>query len=145
MEEVKTIDSKVCKELYVILNKLNLFYKLPEDLQQYISNNQDALYKYDFNTDVPLIYQIENENTKELISYIYLKYINTNMQEKDMLLNKYEQNEQVHNKELAEKYNPENIFRKDNIYNENKLVISNDKKSLFSKILDRIKRIFHIK
>lgn len=143
MEEVKTIDSKSCKELYVILNKLNLFYKLPEELQQYISNNQDISYKYDFNTDIPLIYQIKNETTKELISYIYLKYINTDVKEKEMLLNKYEQNEQIHNEELAEKYNPENIFAKDNKCTENKLVLSNDKTSIFLKILDKIKSIFH--
>ena len=37
MEEVKTIDSRSCKEIYVIFNKLGLFNKLPNELKQYIS------------------------------------------------------------------------------------------------------------
>ena len=60
MEEVKTIDSKSCKEIYVILNKLGLFYKLPEELKEYISKNQSLSYEYDFDRDLPLIYQINN-------------------------------------------------------------------------------------
>lgn len=43
MKTVKTIDPKCCTELYVILNKLNLFYKLPEDLKKYIKESRQTL------------------------------------------------------------------------------------------------------
>ena len=75
MKTVKTIDPKCCTELYVILNKLNLFYKLPEDLKKYILENRDKLYKYDFNSSLPLIYQIENQNTKKYMKNLYKKYL----------------------------------------------------------------------
>ena len=84
MEDIRTIDSISCKEIYVILNKLGLFYRLPDDLKEYISKNQSLSYEYDFNIDLPLIYQIDNEKTKAYISYLYLKYINDSDDEKNI-------------------------------------------------------------
>ena len=107
----KVIDSKSCKEIYVILNKLDLFYKLPIELKEYIFKNQDLSYKYDFNIDLPLIYQIDNEKTKAYISYLYLKYINDSDNEKDILLKKYNQNERIYQEKLAQKYDSKNIFK----------------------------------
>lgn len=152
MEETKTIDSKSCKEIYVILNKLGLFYKLPEELKKYISENQSLSYEYDFDIDLPLIYQINNEKTKAYISYLYLKYINNSASEKDILLKEYEKNEKAYQEELIEKYNSENIFKsrktEDNIENE----VINEKTELveynnhfFSRIINKIKRILYKK
>lgn len=148
MEEIKTFDSRSCKEIYIILSKLGLFHKLPQELQEYIFKNQNLSYKYDFNVDLPLIYQIDNEETKACISYIYLKYINDNTNEKNILLNKYEQNEKVYQQELKEKYNPDNIFNKniqENSDTTNKISIVKYKESIFKKIFDKIKWIFNIK
>ena len=150
MEEVKIIDSKCCKELYVILNKLNLFYKLPNELKQYIFENQDNLYKYDFNINLPLFYQIENENTKKYISYLYLKYINNRIEEKNILLTKYEKNEKLYQKELREKYNSDNLFKNSKHYKQNyesniseELAIAKYKKRNFiRKLFDKIKLLF---
>lgn len=114
MEGNRTIDSKSCKEIYVILNKLGLFYKLPIELREYISENQSLSYEYDFNIDLPLIYQINNEKTKEYISYLFLKYINDNDDEKRILLEKYEKNEKLQKEELIKKYNPDDIFKNKN-------------------------------
>ena len=111
MEEIKMIDSKSCKEIYVIFNKLKLFNKLPNELKQYILENQSLSYEYDFNIDLPLVYQIDNEKTKEYISYLYLKYINDRDNEKNILLKKYEENEIIYQEELKRKYNPDNIFQ----------------------------------
>ena len=152
MEDVKIIDSKSCKEIYVILNKLGLFYKLPEELKEFISKNQSLSYEYDFDRDLPLIYQINNEKTKAYISYLYLKYINESTHEKDILLKKYEQNEKKYQQKLIEKYNPDNIFKKNNKENriaeeiaENSVAMVEYKESIFKKILNKIKSIFNIK
>ena len=146
MEEVRTIDSKSCKEIYVILNKLGLFYKLPIELKEYIEKNQDLSYEYDFNIDLPLIYQIDNENTKAYISYLYLKYINDNEYEKNILLRKYEKNEKVYQEKLIEKYNPTNIFnnkRIETIENtSNTDAVINYKNSIIDKIINKIRSIF---
>lgn len=151
MEEVKTIDSKSCKEIYVILNKLGLFYKLPEELKEYISKNQSLSYEYDFDRDLPLIYQINNEKTKAYISYLYLKYINDSTHEKEILLNKYEQNEKLYQEKLIEKYNPDNIFKKHNKENEieensiqKEVALVEYKESIFKRFINKIKNIFHM-
>lgn len=149
MEEVKTIDSKSCKEVYVILNKLGLFYKLPEGLKEYISKNQSLSYEYDFDRDLPLIYQINNEKTKDYISYLYLKYINDSTHEKEILLNKYQQNEKLHQEKLIQKYNPDNIFKKHNKENkieentiQKEVALVQYKESIFKKFINKIKEIF---
>ena len=104
MKDIKTVDSKSCKEIYIILNKLGLFYKLPEEIKKYISDNQSETYEYDFNIDLPLIYQIDNDVTKAYLSYLYLKYIHNSAEEKQILLKKYEQNEKIYQEKLYKQY-----------------------------------------
>ena len=150
MGEIRTIDSKSCKEIYVILNKLGLFYKLPRELREYISENQSSSYEYDFNIDLPLIYQINNEKTKEYISYLFLKYINDNDDEKRILLEKYEKNEELQQEELVKKYNPDDIFKSRNKIvpqveqpsEETRMIIVQEEK-WYQKIFNLIKNIFH--
>lgn len=150
MGEIRTIDSKSCKEIYVILNKLGLFYKLPRELREYISENQSSSYEYDFNIDLPLIYQINNEKTKEYISYLFLKYINDNDDEKRILLEKYEKNEELQQEELVKKYNPDDIFKSRNKIvpqveqpsEETRMIVVQEEK-WYQKIFNLIKNIFH--
>lgn len=146
MEEVRTIDSKSCKEIYVILNRLGLFYKLPIELKEYIIQNQDLSYEYDFNIDLPLVYQVDNENTKAYISYLYLKYINDSDNEKNILLRKYEKNEKIYQEKLMEKYNSNNIFRNKRLETventPNTIAIVEYKESIIRKFVNKIKSIF---
>lgn len=146
MEELKTIDAKSCKEIYVILSKLGLFYKLPAELKEYIYQNQSLSYEYDFDANLPLIYQINNEETKAYISYLYLKYINDSRNEKNILLKKYEQNEVFEQEKLKEKYSSDKLFKKNNINIQNSIEevsMVKYKKSILKKILDKLKNIFH--
>ena len=150
MEDLRTIDSKSCKEIYVILSKLGLFYKLPEELKEYIYQNQNLSYEYDFDTNLPLIYQINNDKTKAYISYLYIKYINDSSSEKAILLKKYEQNEIINQKNLKEKYSYDNLFKKNNIhsqdnYNVEEVSMIKYKESILKKLLDKLKSIFHKK
>lgn len=150
MEDIRTIDSKSCKEIYVILSKLGLFYKLPEELKEYIYQNQSLSYEYDFDNNLPLIYQINNDKTKAYISYLYLKYINDSSSEKAILLKKYEQNEIINQENLKEKYSYDNLFKKNNIYSQDNYNVEEVsmikyKESLLKKILDKLKSIFHKK
>lgn len=148
MEDIRTIDSKSCKEIYVILSKLGLFYKLPEELKEYIYQNQSLSYEYDFDNNLPLIYQINNNKTKAYISYLYLKYINDSSSEKAILLKKYEQNEIINQENLKEKYSYDKLFKKNNTNTQNNIEEASMvkyKKSIFKNILDKLKSIFHKK
>ena len=100
MEEIKTIDSITCKEIYVILNKLGFINKLPANLNEYICNNKSDSYIFDFDENIPLIYQLSNKNTENLLVYLYLKYINDSKEEKEILLNKIEANEREYQKKI---------------------------------------------
>ena len=149
MKEIRTIYYKSCKEIYVILKKLELFYKLPRELKEYISENQSLSYEYDFNIDLPLIYQINNEKTKEYISYLFLKYINNNDDEKRILLEKYEINENLQQEELIKKNNPDDIFKdKNRVVSQKKITceeigVDIVQEKWYQKILTLIKNLFY--
>lgn len=149
MKDIKTVDSKSCKEIYIILNKLGLFYKLPEEIKKYISDNQSETYEYDFNIDLPLIYQIDNDVTKAYLSYLYLKYINNSAEEKQILLKKYEQNEKIYQEKLYKQYSIDEIFKRkssiqkntENEYKEKQMIVYDN--TIVKKIMDFIKKIIY--
>ena len=149
MEGLRTIDSQSCKEVYVIFNKLGLYYKLPEEIKKYIFDNQNPKYKYDINIEIPLIDQIKSERTKAYISYLYLKYINNNEEEKEMLLRKYKQNEKIYQEKLQEHYNTDEVFKRkfnnnENIKTENQgKQVAVYKNSIIQKIVSFFKKIIN--
>lgn len=63
-------------ETFIILNELNLYNKLPSEFKKIIESNYDNNYKFSFNKDIPLFNQINNDTTRNLITYIYINYIN---------------------------------------------------------------------
>lgn len=78
------IDKDTLKEVYVVLTRLNLFNRVPEEMRKYIEENQNKDHEFDFNEKALLFYQIENNQTKTFLTYLFMKYINTN--EKDAKL-----------------------------------------------------------
>lgn len=66
------------REVYVILNRLNLYNRIPKEIQDYIEENQNIQHKFDFNEKIPLYEQLDNEGTKGMLTYLFIKYINTN-------------------------------------------------------------------
>ncbi len=140
---INTISKKAYSETYIILKELELLNDLPDEVKQNLINNKANNYKFSFNQEIPLYEQIEDEDTKTLISYLYLKYINKNQEEKNILLEKYKQNEINYQKEIQEKYSTENLSKnkeKEPDYTQD--VINCGKSSLIKKIFDKIKRIF---
>ncbi len=63
-------------ETFIILNELSLYNKLPNEFKKIIESNYDSNYKFSFNKDIPLFNQINNDITRNLITYIYINYIN---------------------------------------------------------------------
>ena len=72
------IDKEVCREVYIILNKLNLYSRIPKELKIYLEENQNMEHKFDFNENYPLFFQITNDDTKSFLTYLFIKYLNTN-------------------------------------------------------------------
>lgn len=145
---MNNISSRTCGNVYSILTEMKLFNKIPEDKQNYIINHKGK-YRCKFNKNIPLQFQIDDKETMVVLSYLFLKYINDNADTKRYLINKYKSNEIIYQKELREKYNPDNIFKnvkKENkntrtiINNEVTLVEVND--NLISRIIKKIKNLF---
>ena len=63
-------------ETYIILNELGLYNRLPNELKTIIESDYDNNYNFSFNKEIPLFNQINNDITRNLITYIYINYIN---------------------------------------------------------------------
>lgn len=147
-----TNDSNALYQISEILKYVDddIKNKIPEKLINFIDANKSEDYKWEINLTLPLENQELLQTTKEILTIIYREYIcsETEREELDKILN---ENEIKYQKELREKYNPDNIFKNnektienESVLNENKSMVEY-KESLFKKILSKIKLFFHRK
>lgn len=146
---INKISSKTCSEIYYILTELKQFNKLPKEKQKYIVKNKDNNYKFKFNKNIPLQFQIKSKETRIVLSYIYLKYINKAEKLKEFALNNYKSNEQHYQEELHKKYNYDNLFKNrqmNKLYKEkedtNEETLIEIKDNIINKIIKKIRNIF---
>lgn len=145
-----TQDKKAYTEVYTILSKLNLFSELPNNIKNEIIYQKNNDYYFDINVNIPLNEQVQNQNTLDIISYLYVKYLCKDENEKRFLKSKYESNEIKYQNEIKEKYNLENIFtnKKQNktiesdLSKNQELSMVDYKESILRRILNKIKNIF---
>lgn len=120
--------------------------KIPQKLREIFREEKDNSYKKIINADVPIIEQNLKEETLSIIALLNLQYWCEDESEKERLRNIYNENETKYQTELREKYNPDNLFknRTSNIETEQIENVSmiEYKESIFSKILNRIRKIF---
>lgn len=129
------------------LMPINLLNKIPEKFRNIIKNEKSANYK-------PIISEpIEEYELKEetiiILALIYRDFLSTNEERKLLKLRDAEKIKEAE-KELYEKYNPNNLFKKTNIASENnnktssssenQLIVYEEK--WFKKIFNIIKNIF---
>lgn len=124
----------------------NLKTKIPDNLFNYIELNKSKEYNWKIDTTLPLEKQDLLQTTKELLTVIYRNYICNDIEREalDKVLN---ENEIKYQNELREKYSPDNIFKNKTQNIETEKVESTSmvlyKESFFSKILRKIKLLFH--
>ena len=146
---INKISSKTCSEIYYILTELKQFNKLPQEKQGYIVKNKDNNYKFKFNKNIPLQFQIKSKETRIVLSYLFLKYINKDEKLKKFALNNYKNNEQRYQEELQKKYNYDNLFKNRQISNamkeentENKEALIEIKDNIITRIIKKIRSVF---
>lgn len=153
IDKIDRISPRTCTDIYTILIDLDLFYELPPDKQNFILKNKDDEYEFKFNKNVPLQFQIKSKETKVVLAYLFLKYINEDMKLKNYLINIYYKNEQKYQESLRKKYNPDSIFnnaQKENdsesqnqdIEKKENLMMIVKKDTLFSQIIKKIRDFF---
>ena len=139
------------KEVNTILTLMGKEYinKLPNKLINFIKENMDNSYISDINVNTPINEQPIKNDTKILLSLLYRNYWCSEEKKRELLeQDAYLKSERE--KEIHEKYNPDNIFKtkqqkiisEENIVNNVSMV--EYKESLFKRILIKVKRIFRV-
>ncbi|MGN1299704.1 MAG: hypothetical protein ACI4UE_06970 [Candidatus Scatovivens sp.] len=129
---------------------MELKNKVPDKLIRVFEKAAIKNYASIINPDKSITEQKISEKTKTILSILYLKYW-ANEEEKKETYKKISQNEIKYQKELREKFNPDNFWKKSTIIVEEKqenvqaqeIALAKIKKdTLIYRIINIIKRIF---
>lgn len=122
--------------------------KIPKKFISYFENNKSQEYNWTIDKSIPLEEQDLLPTTKEILTLLYKDFICDDI--KRAKLEKVLTNNEIkYQEELREKYNPDNIFKdrqKPTGYVETQkenTEMATYKESFFSKIISKIKLIFH--
>lgn len=151
---MKVETKEIYSEVYQILNLLGTEYteKLPATLMNMLNEKRAINYNPQYTEDLPLNEQNIRKETMAIIVLLYLNYWCEDENEVAEINNILKNNEEKYQLELRERYNPDNIFKKqkqetknveEQIANETAMIPY--KKSIFARIINKIKNIFHIK
>ena len=106
-------------EVYEILNLLEDEYKerVPKEVIEFFEQERDKEYNPIIDVNIPLEKQNLKRKTMVVLAILNLNYWCDSEEEKQAILDNFAENEkkkQLAEKELAEKYNPDNLFKKRN-------------------------------
>ena len=148
--------NKINSEIYVDSNVIismmpkEMKSKISNSFINFIENNKSKNYVSNINPKVPLREQYIRKETKEMLGIIYRDYL-CNDEERINLIHQEKRELEEIESEKREKYNLDNIFKKNNI-NENdkgkstktEVSIVEYKESIIKRIIIKIKKLFHI-
>ena len=149
---VSTAYSEAATEVLAILDntEIEAVNKIPKKFLDFLKENSSKTYKPDFDTTKPISELKLKPKTEALLGVIYLKYW-ANEEEKIVLKKRLKENEIKYQEELKEKFNPDNIFKKNTTIIEEKqedmqvqetALTEIKKDTLIQKIIKKLKEIF---
>lgn len=125
--------------------------QIPLKLRKFFKREMDKNYIPTIDTKIPIKEQRLKRKTIAIIAGLNIQYWCKDEERKKELLEVYSNNEKKYQEELREKYNPDNIFKKRTQENtieekniENEFALVEYKESIFKKLINKIKNIFHI-
>ena len=140
-------------EVYSILNLLGSSYitKLPKSLFKMIEEEKSSTYNPQYREDQSLNEQNIKRESLSMIALFHLNYWCNSDEEKEQLKQLFKNNEEKHQAEIREKYNPDNLFKNNkqetiqeaNV-NSNNLAIVEYKESILKKFINKIKSLLHL-
>lgn len=146
------INSEIYVDISVIISMMpkEMKSKISNSFINFIENNKSKNYVSNINPKVPLREQYIRKETKEMLGIIYRDYL-CNDEERINLIHQEKRELEEIETEKREKYNLDNIFKKNNI-NENdkgkstktEVSIAEYKESIIKRIIIKIKKLFHI-
>ena len=141
--------AKAYVEILEIIKRIDKEYKdkIPQELLDDFEKNKDLNYEFKLE-NIKSKYPFLKETVVILIA-LEQKYW-ANAEEKEVLNKILKENEEKHQKEMLEKYNPNNIFAnekkenvKEEINNEEKTALGEVKENIFIKIKKILKKVFN--
>ncbi len=139
-------------EVYSILNLLgnNYIAKLPKSLFKMIEEEKSSTYNPQYSEDKSLNEQNIKRESLAMIALFHLNYWCNSNEEKEQLKQLFKNNEEKHQAEIREKYNPDNLFknRKQENTTESQpfindvAIVKYKEKNFLQKIFDKIKYLF---
>lgn len=142
---------KAYKEVLEIIDLLEKEYKdkIPNKLIDFLNERKLEEHTIKINSEIPLEEQNLLEETIDLLAMLKLNYWCFDEEEKQDLLDLLNKNEKQYQKELQEKYNPDNLFKdKNTIKAEDKeekeetALIENKRNNFMKLILEKIRKLF---
>ena len=140
-------------EVYSLLNLLGSSYitKLPKSLFKMIEEEKSSTYNLQYSEDQSLSKQNIKRESLSMIALFHLNYWCNSDEEKEQLKQLLKNNEEKHQAEIREKYNPDNLFKNNkqetiqeaNV-NSNNLAIVEYKESILKKFINKIKSLLHL-
>lgn len=110
--QVKPEQAYAYAEILEILSYMEENYtnKIPKKLMAIFQANALSTYENHLNRTIPLQEQKISKKTSALIAVLTVQYWCESKEQKQELLNIFEENERKYQEELRKKYNPDNIF-----------------------------------
>ena len=146
--------SKAYVEILEILSNMEQKYvdKIPKKLLELFNEEKDKDYKIEINPNISLADQNLQRKTLALLAMLNLNYWCENEEEKQEILKIYADNDKKMEKEIRERYNPDNLFKKkeqiskdsenNELEQENKQLIEYKELNIIQKILQKIMKFF---
>lgn len=147
------MDGNAYAEVVEVLDNMSLEdrNKIPKKVYDFFIEKSSKDYIKHLNKNIALCKQDIREDTKEILAILLTNYWCKTENEKNDLLKLFRENELKNQQELREKYNPDNIFKKHTQENaiekkniDNEFALVEYKESIFKKLINKIKNIFHI-
>ncbi|MBR2705369.1 MAG: hypothetical protein IKE91_07860 [Clostridia bacterium] len=138
MEDAKLFYSEVLGVILALGNKY--MDKTPPHIIKFLRKNCDYSKIPEIDGNIRLEDQNISEDSKMFIMLLKFNYWCESEDERKEMYSLMKNNEIKHQKELEEKYNIDNIFKKDN--KESKAMVKQEKNSLLDKIKTFLKKIF---
>lgn len=142
---------KAYAEVDKILSFMETRYveKIPKKMREMFKNEKLQGYEPNIDKNIPLEEQKLERKTLAILAMLNLNYWCENEEEKQELIMAYSHNDKKLNKEIRERYNPDNIFKNRNkekemeqITEEITEIVEYKKENFIQKLLNKIKRLF---
>lgn len=123
--------------------------RIPDKIKNFFKEERSKEYNPIIRTDIPLDEQNLNRDTFVILTVLNLNYWCDSEEEKQEILRELSENEEIkiqEQKELEEKYNPDNLFKNrkksNNDSSQELALVEYKKENIIKKIINKIKKLF---